>query len=84
MAAGKETGGERESRRILDRVAREADSSSSSAVSRTTKRARDHLSAADADQSDAIEYWGTRIGRAMGLIMTVGLIVWLVILVVRG
>ena len=80
----KDTGRERESRRILDRVGREADSSGFSIVSRTTKRTRDHLTAADADQRDAIEYWGTRIGRAIGLAVTIGLIVWLVIFVVGG
>jgi hypothetical protein len=82
--ADKEADKERESQRILDRVGREADSSGFSIVSRTTKRTRDHLAAADADQSDAMEYWGTRIGRAIGLAVTIGLIVWLVIFVVRG
>lgn len=82
--AGKEPDRDIESRRILDRVAREADSSAMPVVSRTAQRARDHLTAADANQSDTIEYWGTRIGRAIGLIVTIGLVVWLVIFLVRG
>lgn len=82
--AGKDTNRDIESRRILDRVAREADSGASPLVSRTTRRVHDHLTAADADPADRIEYWGTRIGRAIGLVVTIGLIVWLVIFVVRG
>lgn len=68
---------ETESRRILDRVMREADSSGPSMLSRTAKRARDHISATDADQSDRIEYWGTRIGRVLGLVVCAVLLVWL-------
>lgn len=82
--AGKETDRDIESRRILDRIAREADTSAPPLVSSTARRARDHLAAADADPADQIEYWGTRIGRAIGLVVTIGLIVWLVIFVVRG
>ncbi len=82
--AGREPDRDTESRRILDRIARDADSSPSPLVSRTAKRTRDHLTASDADPADPIEYWGTRIGRAIGLIVTVGVIVWLVIFLVRG
>lgn len=82
--AGKEPDRDIESRRILDRIAREADSSTPPLVSRTAQRTRDHLTAADADSADPVEYWGTRIGRAIGLVVTIGLIVWLVIFVVRG
>ncbi|MEO9336305.1 hypothetical protein ABFT80_02545 [Mesorhizobium sp. SB112] len=81
MASGHDDDRERESRRILDRVSKEADSSRMSMVGRTTKRARDHMSATDADQSDRIEYWGTRIGRILGLGFCVVLLIWLVIFV---
>jgi hypothetical protein len=84
FVTGKDTDRDIESRRILDRMAREADSSAMPLASRTAKRTRDHLTAADADPTDRIEYWGTRIGRAIGLVVTIGLIVWLVIFVVRG
>jgi hypothetical protein len=83
--AGREPDRDTESRRILDRIASEADSSAPPPlVSRTAKRTRDHLTAADADPADPIEYWGTRIGRVIGLVVTIGLIVWLVIFLVRG
>ena len=82
--AGREPDRDTESRRILDRTAREADSRASPLVSRTAKRTRDHLTAADADPADPIEDWGTRIGRAIGLLVTIGLVVWLIIFLVRG
>jgi hypothetical protein len=75
---------ETESRRILERVSREAESGGRSAVGRATQRARDHVSAADVDRDDWAEYWGTRIGRIFGVALVVGLIVWLVLFVVRG
>lgn len=75
---------ETESRRILDRVMREADSSGPSMISRTAKRAHDHISASDADPSDRIEYWGTRIGRVLGLVVCAVLLVWLLSSVLQG
>lgn len=68
---------ETESRRIIDRVMREADSSGPSMITRTARHARDHISATDADASDPIEYWGTRIGRVLGLVLCAFLLVWL-------
>ncbi|TIQ45518.1 MAG: hypothetical protein E5X61_15400 [Mesorhizobium sp.] len=68
-----------ESRRIIERVARETDPASF--IARTAKGARDHVTAADADQSDPIEYWGTRIGRALGLVIAIGLLIWLVLFI---
>ncbi|MBA3448686.1 MAG: hypothetical protein H0T56_13995 [Pseudaminobacter sp.] len=84
MAAGGDDDRDAESRRILDRVAREAESGGSSLVSRAVRRARDHVSAADADRDDTIEYWGTRVGRVLGLVLTIGIIVWLVAFVTSG
>jgi hypothetical protein len=73
-----------ESRRILDRVAREADSSGFAIVGRTADRARGHLSAADADQRVWAELWGTRIGRTIGAVVTVALVAWALSLLFRG
>ena len=73
-----------ESRRIIERVANEGGLGSGALVSRLAKGARDHVTAAKADQSDPIEVWGTRIGRTFGLIFAVGLLVWLVYFVSRG
>lgn len=55
---------EREARRILERVARETEPSGP---------AQD----IGAVRDDPIEYWGTRIGRALGLVLAVAMMVWL-------
>lgn len=84
MVGRRDSDGESESRRILDRVAREAESGSPSLIARAAKGARDHVSAADADRSDPIEIWGTRIGRLLGLVLGVGLVIWLALFIVNG
>ncbi len=71
------TDGEREARRILDRIARETEPGSASPAARATRAARDHLAAADVEPDDRIEYWGTRIGRVLGLLLALGMMVWL-------
>jgi len=73
-----------ESRNILDRVAREAGSDASTFLGGTARRAREHVAAQDADHDDRIELWGTRIGRALGLVMMIGLFVWLILYLLRG
>jgi hypothetical protein len=75
---------DKESRRILERVARETDPAATSLVERTAKGMRDHVTAADADRADPIEVWGTRIGRIIGLLLALGLMIWLVLFVTRG
>jgi hypothetical protein len=75
---------DRESRRILERVARETDPAGNSFVARSTKGVRDHIIAADADRADLIEVWGTRVGRTLGMLLTLGLMAWLVLYVIRG
>lgn len=73
-----------ESRRILDRVAREAGSDTASMLDSSARRAGDHIAAQDADHDDRIELWGTRIGRLLGLVITLGLFVWLISYLLRG
>ncbi|PYE87993.1 hypothetical protein C7477_10935 [Phyllobacterium leguminum] len=68
--------GQAEARRILDRINRESDPDHGM-VARGFERAKNHLSAADADQADAIEVWGTRIGRVLGLVLVAAAILWL-------
>jgi hypothetical protein len=62
-----------ESRRILDRVAREG---RVGLLGRTAERAQGHLTAADVDQNDRIEVWGTRIGRVVGVIVIIAFCFW--------
>ncbi|MET3580930.1 hypothetical protein ABID19_003976 [Mesorhizobium robiniae] len=73
-----------ESRRIIERVARETDPGGTSFTSGAAKGARDHVAAVDADRSDPIEYWGTRIGRALGLFIAIGLLIWLVLFITQS
>ena len=46
--------------------------------------ARDHIMAADVDRADKIEYWGTRVGRMLGILLVLGLTAWMVLFLVRG
>ena len=45
-------------------------------LGRAAGRLENHLGAADADQSDAAEVWGTRIGRTIALAATLFVIAW--------
>lgn len=64
---------EEESRRILQRV---NDPAAHGFLLKGAERMRDHVSARDADQSDPIEVWGTRIGRTVGVAVLLGLALW--------
>ena len=59
-----------ESRRILDRVSREAEASP--------------VRVAAEGDDDWAEVWGKRIGRVLGPVLLVGLAVWLVLFAIRG
>lgn len=67
-----------ESRRILQRLSQQSDGAAmSNAVRRSLDHARDHMAASDIDETDWVELWGTRIGRSIGLVLLVGLLIWL-------
>lgn len=70
---------EAESRRIINRVGAETEASM---VQRAKRRVTDHMAARDAPEDDWVELWGSRIGRALGVVFFLGLIVWLVFFVV--
>lgn len=65
--------------RTLDRVQAESETIVGSTMGRMADRARNHLSAADKDEDDRIEVWGTRIGRTAGLIFAIGLVIYLAV-----
>ena len=75
---------EAESRRILERVVREAEAGGTSAVTRLARQARDHMGAEDTDKEDWAEYWGTRIGRSLAVLLFAGLSIWLILFLLRG
>ena len=56
-----------EANAINARAARESETLLSSSM----KRAADHLAAHDAPENDAIEKWGRRIGRTLGVIVAI-------------
>lgn len=65
--------------RDLNRVSAEADTIGTSSAARMATKVSDRFKATDADQDDAIEMWGTRIGRGLGLIAFIGLAIYLFI-----
>jgi hypothetical protein len=61
-----------EARRIIERIDRE------SASGGLVERTKGHFSAEDADPADHIEVWGTRIGRILGLLVLIAMIIWVI------
>jgi hypothetical protein len=67
-----------ESARILERVNHESNAGSGTVIDRTVARTKGHFTAQDADASDPIEIWGTRIGRFLGLLVLLAMFIWLI------
>ncbi|MBG6207577.1 hypothetical protein IWQ49_002233 [Labrenzia sp. EL_126] len=65
--------------RSLDRVGAESETIAGSTFVRMADRAKGHMSAADKNEDDQIEVWGTRIGRGAGLVFAIGLVIYLVV-----
>lgn len=68
---------EEEAKRILDRVAEESETVGTSSMRRVAERISGHIGAEDADNERWSEVWGTRIGRILGLIFFVGLLIYM-------
>jgi len=73
-----------ESKRILDRVSREAGGDAVAGASRMVRRVGDHVAARDVGDDDRIETIGTRIGRILGMVITIGLFLAFFYYLVRG
>ncbi|MBA8878024.1 hypothetical protein [Phyllobacterium myrsinacearum] len=71
-----------ESKQILERIGHESNPAGRSAVERTVSRTKDHFTAEDADTTDPIEIWGTRIGRFLGLLVLIAMFIWLISLII--
>lgn len=69
----------RDALRALDRVEAESETITGSTFVRMADRARSHLSAGDKDEDDRIEVLGTRIGRGLGVIFAIGLVIYLIV-----
>lgn len=68
----------RQSKRALDRLGEEGGLSATPAMKSAANSVRDHFAAKDADKTDRIEVWGTRIARGLAVLAFAGLVVWLV------
>ncbi|MBA5778472.1 hypothetical protein H2509_15180 [Stappia sp. F7233] len=68
-----------EARRALRAVERDSETILPSSVARAADTARDHFMAGDKDPDDAIEVWGSRIGRIAGLFFAIGLVIYLAV-----
>lgn len=68
----------RKAKRSLDRLGEEGGLSATPAMKATAKSVGDHFMAKDADKTDKIEVWGTRIARGLALVALGGLVFWLV------
>lgn len=73
-----------ESEQILARIKLESGSGVKTALTRGFNESRDHIKARDSDSDDPVEVWATRTGRALGLIIMVAMIVWLIFYVMQG
>lgn len=67
-----------EALRDLERLTSQGEVIGTSAMVRAARKAGDHLKGTDAPQHDPIEVWGTRIGRGLGAVFFVFLVVYLV------
>lgn len=67
----------KDARKQLDRLSREGGLMASPALRNRVDSVRDHFKATDADQTDRIELWGTRIARVLALIGFIILAAWL-------
>jgi len=68
-----------EALKTLKRVETDSETVFGSTFVRMADRAKDHLNAADKDEDDRIEVWGTRIGRGAGAVFALGLVIYLII-----
>lgn len=68
---------EAKSKRILERVAQESETIGTSSVKRVAERVKGHLSAQDSNENEWAELWGKRIGRTLGAIFVIVLIIHL-------
>lgn len=82
MVQRQESEKERESRRILSRIAHEAEAGG--ILQHTARRAQNHLSATDIDPTDPIERWGTRIGRSIAALISIAMIVAVLVYLMQG
>jgi len=68
----------RQAKRALDRLGEEGGLSASPVMKSAANNVRDHFTAKDADKTDKVEVWGTRIARGLALVAFAGLVLWMI------
>ena len=68
----------RRAKRTLDRLGEEGGMSATPVMKSAANSVREHFAARDADNTDKIEVWGTRIARLLALLALGGLVIWLI------
>ena len=68
----------RQPKRALDRLGEQGGLSATPVMKSAATSVRDHFAARDADKTDKLEVWGTRIARGLALVAFMGLVVWLI------
>lgn len=68
----------RQAKRALDRLGEQGGLSATPVMKSAATSVRDHFAARDADKTDKLEVWGTRIARGLALVAFMGLVVWLI------
>lgn len=71
----RETKHEDEARKILRRVETDNASFLTGSIETAREKAATHFSAGDADRNDRASLWATRIGRALGLVFFILLVI---------
>ena len=82
MRSGNDADRTEESRRILGRVGREA--GAGGLLSGGPHDDRKDRDGPNRPNVDPVETWGIRIGRTLGFVLTVGLILWFASFILRG
>ncbi len=68
-----------ESKRILTRLSQEEGAGGLGGLSAAMRSAREKVAPPPPDGADTIEYWGTRIGRGLGFLITLAIVGWLLV-----
>lgn len=74
---------EDEARKVIERVERDSEIVGRSSFVRAAGKARDHLTATEAEADDPVEVWGRRVGRILSVIAFIGLALWLLAYLTR-
>lgn len=73
-----------ESKKILSRIEKETAGQSHGFLARQINSQLSHLNAEDVAEHDKIEIWATKVGRFLGLAITLAIMAWLIIYLIQS